>query len=94
MNEKELQVHELLVKYLGEYIPVQELTHAARIIGKTIVVDEEGTITSYSEDAIYDAHTYLQQADREFTPLQTVNTKSLTNNQIILAMNDIRKALA
>jgi hypothetical protein len=39
-------------------------------------------------------HTYLQQFDKEFVRLQTVNTKPLTNNQIILAIHDVRKYLA
>ena len=88
MEALKLNIHETLQNWLGEYIPVQELTHAGNEICKTI--KEDGT---YDEDKLLEMHTYLQQADKEFIPLQTVNTKSLTNNQLALAMNEIRKVL-
>lgn len=88
MEELKLSIHQTLQDYLGKYIPTQELTHAANEICKTIKVD--GT---YDEDMLLKMHTYLQQPDKEFIPLQTVNTKSITNNQIIIVMNEIRKAI-
>ena len=81
-------VHQILQDYLGKYIPTQELTHAANEICKAIKKD--GT---YDEDVLLEMHSYLQKPDKEFIPLQTVNTKPITNNQIIIAMNEIRKAI-
>ncbi len=88
MEELKLSIHKTLQDYLGEYIPTQELTHSANEICKTIQTD--GT---YDEDMLLKMHTYLQQPDKEFIPLQTVNTKPITNNQVILAMNEIRKLI-
>lgn len=88
MEELKLKIHETLYQWLKDYIPTQELTHTATEICKAI--KEDGT---YDEEKLLEMHTYLQQPDKEFIPLQTVNTKSITNNQIILAMNDIRKII-
>ena len=88
MEELKLSIHQTLQDYLGKYIPTQELTHVANEICKTI--KEDGT---YDEDVLLEMHSYLQQPDKEFIPLQTVNTKSITNNQIIIVMNEIRKAI-
>lgn len=88
MEELKLSIHQTLQDYLGKYIPTQELTHAANEICKTI--KEDGT---YDEDILFEMYHYLQQPDKEFIPLQTVNTKSITNNQTIIAMNEIRKAI-
>jgi hypothetical protein len=46
-----------------------------------------------AEDVLLEMHTYLQKADKEYYPLQTVNTKPLTNNQVALAINEVRKLL-
>jgi hypothetical protein len=88
MEELKLNIHKTLQDYLGKFIPTQELTHAANEICKTI--QEDGT---YDEDMLLDMHTYLQKPDKEFVPLQTVNTKSITNNHVILAMNEIRNLI-
>lgn len=88
MEELKLSIHQTLQDYLGKYIPTQELTHTANEICKAI--KEDGT---YDEDVLLEMHSYLQKPDKEFIPLQTVNTKSITNNQIIIAMNEIRKAI-
>lgn len=88
MEELKLNIHKTLQDTLGKYIPTQELTHAANEICKTI--QEDGT---YDEDVLLEMHSYLQKPDKEFIPLQTVNTKSITNNQLILTMNEIRKAI-
>lgn len=88
MEELKLSIHKTLQDFLGKYIPTQELTHAANEICKTI--QEDGT---YDENVLLEMHSYLQRPDKEFVPLQTVNTKSLTNNQIILVMNDIREKI-
>jgi len=89
MPEYKAKIHEILNTYLKDYIPVQEITHTATKICDTVNVD--GT---YSEQTIIDMHSYLQAPDKEYYTLQTVNTKSLTNNQIALAMHEIRKYLA
>lgn len=88
MEELKLNIHKTLQDYLGKYIPTQELTHVANEICKTIQTD--GT---YSEDTLLEMHTYLQKPDKEFIPLQTINTKPITNNQVILAMNEIRNLI-
>ena len=88
MEELKLSIHQTLQDYLGKYIPTQELTHVANEICKAI--KEDGT---YDEDVLLEMHSYLQKPDKEFIPLQTVNTKSITNNQIIITMNEIRKAI-
>ena len=88
MEELKLSIHQTLQDYLGKYIPTQELTHAANEICKAI--KEDGT---YNEDVLLEMHSYLQKPDKEFIPLQTVNTKSITNNQIIIVMNEIRKVI-
>lgn len=88
MNELKLSIHETLCSWLKKYIPTQEITHAANEICKSI--QDDGT---HDEDKLLEMHTYLQQADKEFYTLQTVNTKPITNNHIILAMNEIRKLI-
>lgn len=88
MEELKLSIHQTLQDYLSKYIPTQELTHAANEICKTI--KEDGT---YDENVLLEMHSYLQKPDKEFVQLQTVNTKPITNNQIIIAMNEIRKAI-
>lgn len=88
MNELKLSIHETLCSWLKDYIPTQEITHAANEICKAI--NDDGT---HDEDKLLEIHTYLQQPDKEFYILQTVNTKSITNNQIILVMNEIRKLI-
>ena len=88
MEELKFSIHTTLQDFLGKYIPTQELTHAANEICKTI--QKDGT---YDENILLEMHSYLQRPDKEFVPLQTVNTKSLTNNQIILVMNDIREKI-
>ena len=89
MEELKLQIHQTLQEFLGEYIPVQELTHAANEICKTIKKD--GT---YDNDVLLNSQSYLQKQDKEFLTVQTLNTKSITNNQLILAMHGIRKIIA
>lgn len=88
MEELKLSIHKTLQDYLGKYIPTQELTYAANEICKTI--QKDGT---YDEDVLLEIHSYLQRPDKEFIPLQTVNTKPITNNQVILAMNEIRNEI-
>lgn len=78
----EQKIHDILGKYLHGYIPTQELTHAANEICK-----------NPTEDTVFDMTTYLMQFDKEFIPLQTVNTKALTNNQVRFAMAEIRQLI-
>lgn len=86
MEQLKLSIHETLQKMLYDYIPAQELTHASNEICKAI---ENGT----EEDMILEMHSYLQRPDKEYIPLQTVNTKSITNNQLALAMHEVRKLI-
>lgn len=88
MEELKLTIHETLCQWMRDYIPTQEITHAANEICKAI--NEDGT---YDENVLLEMHSYLQRPDKEFIPLQTVNTKPITNNQIIIAMNEIRKSI-
>lgn len=88
METLKLNIHKTLQNWLRDYIPTQEITHAANEICKSI--KDDGT---YNEDVLLEMHSYLQKPDKEFIPLQTVNTKSLTNNQLTLAMNEIRKLI-
>ena len=87
MDELKLNIHKTLQDYMHEYIPTQELTHAANEICKALT---NGTDV---EDTLLEMHSYLQKADKEYIPLQTVNTKSLTNNQLALAMHEVRKLI-
>lgn len=89
MEELKLSIHETLCKHLKDYIPVQELTHAANEICKT-VKEQDGAFI-YNIDTLEEMHTYLQKADKEYYTLQTVNTKPLTNNQVALAINEVKK---
>ena len=79
----EQKIHDILGKYLHGYIPTQEITHAANEICK-----------DPTEDTVLEMTTYLMQFDKEFVPLQTVNTKPLTNNQVRFAMSEIRQVIA
>lgn len=80
MNEK---IHAILNEFLHGYIPTQEITHAANELCK-----------DPTEDKVLEMTTYLMQFDKEFIPLQTVNTKPITNNQVRFAMSEIRKVIA
>lgn len=86
MEQLKLDIHGTLHSWLKGYIPTQELTHAANEICKAV---ENGT----HEDVLLEMHSYLQKADKEFLALQTVNTKSLTNNQVALAINEVKKLI-
>ena len=86
MEQLKLNIHNTLYEWLKDYIPTQELTHASNEICKAI---DNGTV----EDTLLEMHTYLQRPDKEYIPLQTVNTKSITNNQLALAMNEVRKLI-
>ena len=77
------KIHDTLYKYCNGYIPVQEITHAANQI-----------CLSPTEDTVLEMTTYLDQFDKEFIPLQTVNTKPITINQVRYAMANIRKIIA
>ncbi len=79
-NEKAIQVHKILYNACHDYIPTQELTHAANEICK------EPTLEKCNEMI-----RYLFQFDKEFVPLQTVDTKAITNNQIRYAMAEVVK---
>ena len=88
MEELKSAIRSKLQEYLYDYIPTHELTHVSNEICKTI--KEDGT---YDEDVLYNMHTYLQKADKEFYSLQTVNLKSITNNYVAMAMHEVRKLI-
>ena len=76
------KVHDTLYEYCHGYIPVQEITHAANQI-----------CLNPTEETVIEMTTYLDQFDKEFIPLQTVNVKSITSNQIRFGMAEIRKVI-
>lgn len=75
-------IHDTLVEYCHGYIPTQEITHAANEICKNPTLD-----------MVLEMTTYLDQFDKEFVPLQTVNTKALTKNQVRYGMAEVRKII-
>lgn len=79
MNEK---IHQIMNEYMRGYIPFQEITHAANAI-----------CAEPTEEKVNEMTTYLMQFDKEFVALQTVNTKSLTNNQVRFGMSEVRKLI-
>lgn len=88
MEKLKLAIREKLQEYLYDYIPTQELTHVSNEICKAI--KEDGTC---DENVLYDMHTYLQKADKEFYSLQTVGLKAITNNYVAMAMHEVRKLI-
>lgn len=70
------------MKNLGDYIPCHEITHAATEISKN-PTDE--TVTAMFH--------YLTQPDKQFTPQQTINIKSIVTNQVRFAMADVLKII-
>lgn len=88
MEELKLAIREKLQECLYDYIPTQELTHVSNEICKAI--NEDGT---YDEEVLYNMHTYLQKADKEFYRLQTIALKSITNNHVAIAMHEIKKLI-
>lgn len=87
--EFEEGVHSILNR-MTEYIPIQEINHAASIICKDYI-KEDGTA---DEDVIQKMHEYIDKPDKEYIPFQTVDIKSIIKNMTIIAMNDIRKLAA
>lgn len=79
MNEK---IHDTLYSFLKGKIPVQEITHAANEICK-----------EPTEEKVQEMQVYLMQFDKEFVPMQTVNTKALPNNDVRFVMSEIRKLI-
>ena len=77
------KIHDTLYEFCHGYIPVQEITHAANQI-----------CLNPTEDTVLEMTTYLDQFDKEFIPMQTVNTKSITANQVRYGMAEIRKIIA
>lgn len=77
-NEKIMEIHSTMNEFLSGYIPTQEIIHAASQIVK-----------NPTQETVNEMASYLMQFDKEFISLQTVNTKSLTNNQVRLAMSAV-----
>ena len=82
------QIHNILKDELYEYIPAQELTHAANEICKAI--QEDG---SYNDDIVHAMHSYLNEPDKIYYTWQTADTKAIVKNQTAIAMHKIRKAV-
>ncbi len=86
-KEKELAIHNTLYKYCSDFIPVQEITHAANEI-----------IKDPTEDTVLKMTTYLDSFDTMFNGGQqqlqpTVTIQSLTANNVRFAMSEIRNII-
>jgi len=81
-DENKQKIHDALYEYCHGYIPVQEITHAANEICK-----------DPTPETCDEMIRYLDKFDKEFVPLQTVNTKALTNNQVRYGMAEVRKVI-
>ena len=88
MESLKINIHNILKDELYEYIPAQELTHAANEICKA--VKEDG---SYDENVIYSMHSYLNEPDKIYYTWQTADTKAIVKNQVAIAMHKVRKAV-
>lgn len=88
MENLKINIHNILKDDLYEYIPAQELTHAANEICKTI--KEDG---SYDDDVVHAMHSYLIEPDKIYYTWQTADTKAIVKNQVALAMHKVRKAV-
>lgn len=88
MENLKINIHNILKEDLYEYIPAQELTHAANEICKGI--KEDG---SHDDDIIHTMHSYLMEPDKIYYTWQTADTKAIVKNQITLTMHKIRKAI-
>jgi hypothetical protein len=88
MTDLKNNIHNILKDNLYEYIPAQELTHAANEICKTI--DENG---NYDEDVMQMMHSYLIEPDKIYYRWQTADTKAIVKNQVALTMHKIRKTI-
>lgn len=80
-DQKQL-IHSTLYDYCHTRIPVQELTHAANEICKNPTVETCNEMINY-----------LDQFDKEFVPLQTVDTKAIGKNEVRYGMAEIQKMI-
>lgn len=78
--EQQHQIHNILYKHCYEFIPVQEITYAANEI-----------IKNPTKETIDNMIKYLNKFDKQFIPLQTIDCKSIINNQIKFAISEITK---
>lgn len=81
-NEQKSKIHNTLYDYCHTRIPVQELTHAANEICN------EPTLEKCNEMIVY-----LDQFDKEFVPLQTVDTKAIGKNEVRYGMAEVQKLI-
>lgn len=88
MENLKNKIHNILKDELYEYIPAQELTHAANEICKSI--KEDG---SYNDDVVHAMHSYLIEPDKIYYTWQTADTKAIVKNQVAIAMHKVRKAV-
>lgn len=87
-EEKKIQVHNILYKYLSDFLNVQEITHAANEI-----------IKDPTEETILKMITYLDSFDTmrngsQSTLQPTSNTRAFTANNVRFAMSEIRTLLS
>lgn len=87
-EENKIQVHNILYKYLSDFLNVQEITHAANEIVK-----------DPSEDTILRMITYLDSFDTMRNGSQSIlqptsNVKAFTANNVRFAMSEIRTLLS
>lgn len=80
--EQKEQVHKTLYEYCKSRIPVQELTHAANEI-----------CNDPTQDTCDKMIRYLDQFDKEFVPLQTVDTKTIGKNEVRYGMAEVMKII-
>ena len=88
MENLKNKIHTILKDELYEYIPAQELTHAANEICKA--VKEDG---NYDDDIVHAMHSYLNEPDKIYYTWQTADTSAIVKNQITIAIHKIRKAI-
>lgn len=81
-EEQKQKVHSILYDFCHTRIPVQELTHAANEICKDPTVDKCNEMI-----------VYLDQFDKEFIPLQTVDTKAIGKNEVRYGMAEVQKMI-
>lgn len=80
------KIHELIYNAGKEYIPVQELTHAANEIVKDPTDEKVNEMITYLNEFPY------QRMDQP-TFMPTTSTTSMSNNSIRLAMSEVRKII-
>lgn len=81
------KIHEVIYNSGKQYIPVQELTHAANEIIKDPTEATVQSMLTYLDNYPYQRHS-------QATLLPTTQTRGLAGNDIRFAMSEVRKILA